>query len=139
MYKALLESSLGTNYIPGHGFDNSTREGSFSLGVTGASSGSLKEVEKVIFQTLFEVMENGLDPQLIESAIHQIEVRHKEVNPNFGLSLISSMIPYALHGNDVTVPLQLNEFVRRLKKEQAEGVPIFSDLIRKYLWDNPHK
>lgn len=139
MYKALLESSLGANYIPGHGYDTSTREGTFSIGVTGASLEAVREIEKTIFQTLSEVMETGLDQQLVDSAIHQLEVRHKEVNPNFGLSLISSMIPYALHGDDVSVPLKLNEYVKRLQKEQAEGVPVFKDLIRKYIWDNPHK
>lgn len=139
MYKALLESRLGTNYISGSGFDGSTREGTFTIGVTGTSQETVSQVEETIQRVLEEVMANGLAPELVESAIHQIEVRHKEVNPSFGLNLISSMVPYALHGEEVAVPLRLNEFVERLKKELAEGVPVFTDLIRKHILDNPHR
>lgn len=34
-YKNLLESGLGTDYIPGNGYDYTTKESAFTIGVTG--------------------------------------------------------------------------------------------------------
>jgi len=84
-------------------------------------------------------MSSGFDSRLINSAIHQIEIQHKEVKENFGLAVISTMIPYALHGEDPVVPLYINDYVRQLQKELDKGVPVFQDLVRRHLWDNQHK
>ena len=139
MYKALLESGLGNSYIPGYGYDASIKDSSFTLGLNGVAEKDTKLIEKTILNTLQNCMSQGIDKQLIESAIHQIEIRHKQVKSNYGLMLISSMIPYALHGTDPLVPLYLNQYVDRLRSELQAGKPVLEDLIKKYLWDNPHK
>ena len=139
MYKSLIESGIGIQYCPGTGYDTSTREASFIIGVNGIREDQGPEVEKTILKTLHECMSSGFDSRLINSAIHQIEIQHKEVKENFGLAVISTMIPYALHGEDPVVPLYINDYVRQLQKELDKGVPVFQDLIRRHLWDNQHK
>lgn len=112
MYKALIESGLGFAYCPGTGYDTTTREASFTIGLNGIREDQAAEVEKAILKALHECMSSGFDSRLIDSAIHQIEIQHKEVQENFGLAMISTMIPYALHGEDPVVPLYINDYVR---------------------------
>lgn len=139
MFQALLASGLGRDYVPGVGYDISTQEASFTLGLTGCSEADLPKAEKAILKTLSELLENGVPSELVESAIHKTEVKHKEVRDNFGLLLLSSLLPYTLHGSNPLIPLYLNDYLNLLRTELAEGQPVFQRLIRKYMWDNTHK
>ena len=139
MFQALLGSGLGRDYTPGVGYDISTKEASFTFGLTGCTEADLPKVEKAILKTLSELMEKGVPQELVDSAIHKTEVKHKEVRDNFGLLVLSSMLPYTLHGSNPLIPLYLNDYLSRLRTELAEGQPVFQRLIRRYMWDNTHK
>lgn len=135
-FKALIESKLGTEFIPGYGFDQSTRQGSFMVALDGVNINDDKKTEMTIKKTLEDLIEKRIDSNIIEDAIHQIEIKYKESKPNFGLQLISSMIPYALHSLDPFVPLYLNNFVNKLRISLAQNEPVFEKLIEKYLIGN---
>lgn len=139
MYKALLESGLGNNYVQGYGYDHSTRQGTFTIGLNGISKDQDQNVENVILTTLKQVASEGFDPRLIESALHQVEIRNKEAKSNYGLLLISSMIPFALHGEDPLIPLYINQYVDKLRLQLAKGEPVFQNLIHKFLLENTHR
>jgi presequence protease len=138
MYLALLESGLGNNYVQGYGYDCSTRQSSFTIGLNGIDPNQDKKIELVIKNTLQDIAANGFDPKLIESALHQVEIRNKEVKSNYGLLLISSMIPFALHGTDPLVPLHINSYVDKLRLQLAKKQPVFQDLVNKYILENNH-
>ncbi|CAG9328104.1 PITRM1_1 [Blepharisma stoltei] len=138
-YKSLLESGLGRNYIAGSGYDTTTKEATFTFGVTGMNDADSRKVENAILKTLQVCMNEEFDLNMIESTLHQIEIRNKEIKPNYGLLLISSMIPYALHGEDPLPPLYINKYINRLREELAQGIPVFQNLIREQLWNNQHK
>ena len=138
MYKALLESGLGNNYIHGYGYDYSTRQGTFTIGLNGIAQNQDKAVESIIITTLKQIANEGFDQRLIESALHQVEIRNKEVKANYGLLLISSMIPFALHGEDPLVPLNINTYVDKLRLQLSQEKPVFQDLIKMYLLENEH-
>ncbi|OMJ83886.1 hypothetical protein SteCoe_15115 [Stentor coeruleus] len=136
MFKALLESELGSDYVQGYGYDFSTRQGTFTIGLNGISEKDDKKVEETILKTLKKLVETGFDKALLESALHQFEIRNKEVKENYGLMLISSMIPFTLHSQDPLIPLKLNEFIDMLRTQLAKDEPVFQDLITKYLLEN---
>lgn len=139
MYKALLEARLGKSFISGTGFDASSRESSFTLGLNGIKESNKQIIEDTIYETLKKCMENGIDQKLIDSAIHQIEIRVKQVKSNFGLMVMSSMVPYILHNGDPLTPLYINEFVDRLRNDLHNGIPVFQNLIRDKILNNPHR
>lgn len=60
-YKSIIEKGLAPNFCPGVGFDYTTRQPTFTLGVQGITNEQLPEAEKVIMQTLRDVVENGID------------------------------------------------------------------------------
>lgn len=132
-YLSLLDSGLGRQYVVGAGYDKSTREATFTFGVNDMHENDGRKVESAILSTLKSCMENGIDESLIKSAIHSIEIKHKELKQNNGLLLISSMIPFSLHGQDPLVPLYVNDYVIRLREELAQGMPVFQNIIRTWL------
>ena len=138
MYKVLLESGLGNNYVQGYGYDHSKRQGIFTIGLNGVSANQDKNIEILILNTLRNIVSEGFDKGLLESALHQVEIRNKEVKANYGLLLISSMIPFTLHGEDPLVPLYINQYVQKLRSQLAADEPVFQSLIHKYLLENKH-
>ena len=138
MYKALITSQLGITYAPGNGYDIYTREGTFTIGVKGCKEDAIAQVEQAIQETLQTCAETGLDLELVDSAVHQIEIRNKTIKENFGLGIIASMVPYALHGDDPLVPIYINEYVERLQSDLEAGKPVFQDIIKKHLLNNQH-
>lgn len=65
-FKALVESGKAPSFCPGAGFDNTTRQATFTLGVQGVTEDGLHECEKIIFETLAKIAHDGVDGQLFE-------------------------------------------------------------------------
>ena len=73
-YKTLLESELGDNYSSGYGYDSSTQETTFSIGVDGTTADKLQLdlISKTISDTLAKLAQNGVDEKIFQSMLHQI-------------------------------------------------------------------
>ena len=65
-YKSIIESQVAPQFCPGAGFDHTPRQATFTVGVQGIKTNDFKKVEEVLFQTLQDVKENGIDPNLFE-------------------------------------------------------------------------
>jgi len=138
MYMALIESNLGNNYAPSTGYDSSTREAVFSIGLQGVSKDDFPEVERIIFSTLEQSAEQGFPPERIEAVLHRLEISQKLVNADFGLNLAASLATSWIHGGCPVSYLSINEHIKRVRARVAEG-PFFQQLIRDYLLNNKHR
>lgn len=61
-YKALIESELAPSYGPGVGYDNTTRDATFTISVDGVPTEEqecVKKLEQVIRHTLRDVAKQG--------------------------------------------------------------------------------
>jgi presequence protease len=65
-YKAIIEEGIAPNFCPGSGYDSTTRQPTFTIGVQGVTINDFTNAEKVIFQTLTDVKNNGVDSKLFE-------------------------------------------------------------------------
>ncbi|MCP4718272.1 MAG: peptidase M16, partial [Desulfobacteraceae bacterium] len=93
MRKALIDSNLGSALSDGTGFDADNRDTMFVCGLKDIAKKSIPQVEEIIFSTLGQISENGIEKQLIDSAIHQIEFYRKEITNTpypFGIKLLLS-------------------------------------------------
>jgi Zn-dependent M16 (insulinase) family peptidase len=54
-YQSLIDCNLGSEYTPNTGFDCSTRESSFSVGLQGVRSADVDTVRNVILSTFTKV------------------------------------------------------------------------------------
>ena len=69
-YKSIIEAGLAPSFCPGAGFDHTTRQPTFTLGVQGIKNENLLSSEKALFKTLTEVVEKGIDKSLFEETLH---------------------------------------------------------------------
>ncbi len=139
--KALIDSGLGSALSDGSGFDADNRDTLFACGLKDVVKDSLEQIETIVFDTLNQLVTDGIDSRLIEAAIHQIEFHRKEITNTpypFGIKLLVSFAGSWFHGGDPVKIFQFDEDIRRIQTEAAAG-PFFERYIRKYLLDNPHR
>ncbi len=139
--KALMDSQLGTALSDGTGFDAENRDTMFAVGLKDVTAGDAETVERIVFNVLEGLVEAGIDPELVASAIHQIEFHRKEVTNTpypHGIKLLVGVSASWLHGGDPQRILQLDADFERLRKALAEG-PYLENQIRAHFVDNPHR
>ncbi|CAO3625349.1 unnamed protein product [Cunninghamella echinulata] len=137
MYKALVESQLGSAYSVNVGYNQGTRISNFTVGLQGVNSKDVDQVESRIHETLEQVKENGFGKERIEAALHQMELGSKHKTARFGLTLMHGITPGWNNSADPIDLLRINKHVNRLRNE-LQYAPIFESLIDKYLLGNKH-
>jgi Zn-dependent M16 (insulinase) family peptidase len=139
--KALIDSELGSSLCDGCGFDADNRDTLFVSGLKNVEQDAAEKIEALIFEVLHDLVNKGIDKQLIESAIHQIEFRRKEITNTpypYGLKLMLTFASSWLHGGDPIKILKFDDDLERLRQELERG-PFFERQIKKYFIDNPHR
>ena len=139
--KALMDSGLGSSLSDGTGFDADYRDALFSCGLKDIQASDADQIKTLIFDTLRKLVKDGIDKELIESAIHQIEFHRKEVTNMpypYGLKLLMGFAGTWLHGGDPEEILELDALMNKMKAAIAKG-PFLEQCIQTYLLDNPHR
>ena len=139
--KALMDSQLGTALSDGTGFDAENRDTMFSIGLKDVAESAAEKIESIVFDELQKLTDDGIDPELVESAIHQIEFHRKEVTNTpypYGIKLLIGVAASWMHGGDPERILQLDADFKRLREELKNG-HFLEEKIRDYLLDNPHR
>ncbi len=139
--KALMDSELGSSLADATGYDSDNRDTMFSAGLKNVDPKDAEAIEKLVLDTLKGLAHEGIDPRLIESAIHQIEFHRKEVTNSpypYGLKLFLFLAGTWFHrGNPIEV-LNIDENLNRIREEMVKG-GFFEGLIRKYFLENSHR
>lgn len=138
-YQNIIEAGVAPAFSPGIGYDMTTKEGTFGIGVSNivVNKENIDLVEKVINDTLKQLLEEGIAEDHFESQLHSLELQVKKTRDKWGLMTISNMTSYTLHDGDPLDVFKLNEYLVRIRKDYNNG--IFEQLIQKYLIKNPHK
>lgn len=132
LYRAMIESGLGTDYTPNTGYDTSSRTGIFSVGLNGVSENNLPTIKETMAATIRETIENGFDKQKVDGLLHQLELGLKHKTASFGLDLIQRLKPGWFNGIDPFDALAWNSIVDAFKAEYAKG-RYLENLLAKYL------
>ena len=139
--KALIDSNLGSALSDATGFDADNRDTLFVCGLKDIAKESIPKVEEIIFSTLRMVAEKGIDKQLIESAIHQIEFYRKEITNSpypFGIKLLLSFAGTMIHDGDPVLCINVDNDLERLADKISQG-NFLEERIVHYFLENPHK
>jgi Zn-dependent M16 (insulinase) family peptidase len=139
--KALMDSGLGSALSDGTGFDADNRDTLFACGLKDTDETSADKIENIILDELKKLIRKGIDRELIDSAIHQIEFHRKEITNTpypYGLRLLLTIIGSWLHGGDPQRVLKLDADLDALKKKIDTG-PFLESCIQKFFLDNPHR
>ena len=75
----------------------------FTAGLEGVSANQEMKVEELIVNVFQSLVKDGIPQDLIDSSLHQIEIKLKKISGGFpyGLQLLMSSMPYILHDADV--------------------------------------
>lgn len=139
--KALMDSGLGSALSDGTGFDADNRDTLFACGLKDADEASAGEIEKIILDVFHQLTTEGIERELVESAIHQIEFHRKEITNTpypYGLKLLLTIIGSWLHGGDPGRILQLDADLKTLQAKIDAG-PFLETCIKQGFIDNPHR
>ncbi len=139
--KALIDSNLGSALSDGTGFDGDNRDTMFVCGLKDIAKTSVPKIEKIIFDTLTGLADEGIEHRLIDSAIHQIEFYRKEITNTpypFGIKLLLSFAGPLIHGGDPVACINIDDDLDRLMAELDKG-PFLEEKIRSFFLDNPHR
>ncbi|MGE0433026.1 MAG: insulinase family protein, partial [Planctomycetota bacterium] len=139
MRKALIDSGLGKDIFPGGAYEADLRQAFIAFGLRGTDADKADAIEKLILDTLNQVVEAGLDKGLIEASFHQIELGGKEIVPPFPIMLLIRANPTWYFGGDPQDGLRFSTLVEQARKKWEAEPGLFEGLIRKWLIDNPHR
>ncbi|MGE4421535.1 MAG: insulinase family protein [Pseudodesulfovibrio sp.] len=144
--KALTDSGLGDD-LAGVGLEADMRQMFFSVGLKGMHPSNAIKVESIIFHTIKELVENGIDARDIEAAVNSVEFSLRENNTGSyprGLSLMFQVLSTWLYDDDENEgdPLALLPFEKPLANIKAwleNGDKIFEELLARLFLHNPHR
>lgn len=138
---ALESTKLGSAPSPLCGLEDSNREMAFVCGVEGSRPEHAAAVEALILGVLGEVAEHGVPQEMVDAALHQLELHQREIGGDsypYGLQLILGALPTAIHRGDPIAVLNLDPVLERLRAEIRD--PGFvKRQVRTLLLDNPHR
>ncbi len=137
--KALIDSGLGSEVIGG-GFDDQRLETIFEVGLKGTEAKHEEEILDLIFFTLRGLVKNGIEKDMIESAVNTVDFRLREANfGGFAKGIVYNIQALGswLYDADPTTHLKYDVLMKKIKRKSQEGY--FEKLIEKYLLDNNHQ
>ena len=138
--KALIDSGLGEDLVGG-GLSPYQRELYFSTGLKGIAPADAGQVEELILATLAELVQQGIDPEMVEAAMNTVEFQLRENNTGSyprGLALMISSLPVWMHGGNPLDALAFEAPLERIKTRVADG-GYFEGLIQEHFLNNAHR
>ena len=115
--KALEVTNLGSVPSDMTSFDTYKKQMYFTAGLEGVSANQEMKVEELIVNVFQSLVKDGIPQDLIDSSLHQIEIKLKKISGGFpyGLQLLMSSMPYILHDADVVSSYDLETSLETLK------------------------
>ncbi|HRE46853.1 MAG TPA: insulinase family protein, partial [Aggregatilineales bacterium] len=141
LQKALIESGLGEG-LSGGGLDRDVYQYYYSLGLKNTATDAAASVETLMLNTLRDLVDNGIDPEMIEASMNTVEFSLRELNTGGfprGLALFVATLRTWTYGGDPLAPISFEAPLNAIKARIARGEAYFESLIRRYFVDNPHR
>lgn len=139
--KVLESTKLGKSPSPLTGLEADQKELVFAAGLEGVDSNKSKEVETLIMECLNKLVKDGVPKDLIESSLHQLEIRQREITGSgmpFGLQIMLTCLPACIHNDNPLNILDLDNAFNKIKNNLKTDNYI-ENLIEKNLIKNNHR
>ena len=139
--KVLENTKLGKSPSPLTGLEADQKELVFAAGLEGIDSNKFKEVEILIMDCLKKLVEDGVPKDLIDSSLHQLEIRQREITGSgmpFGLQIMLTCLPACIHNDNPLNVLDLDSAFNTIKNNLKSDNYI-ENLIDKNLIKNNHR
>lgn len=107
----------------------------------GCDASNADALEKAMRDTLEQIVARGIDLNVVENAMHQLEIARSEITGDhapFGLSLFMRSALLKQHGVNAEEGLMIHSLFDRLRQRNLANPQYLPSLIQKYFLDNPH-
>ncbi|MFZ5353606.1 MAG: insulinase family protein [Bacillota bacterium] len=135
--KALIMADLGKDVFGQ--YDNSIIQPVLSIVIKNSNESKKDEFKKVVFDTLRELCEKGIDKRLVEASINSKEFSLREADfrdyPKGLIYNIKCMDSW-LHGEDPNMHFRYEAVLEKIKSAMTSDY--FEKLIKRFLLDNKH-
>ncbi len=139
--KVLESSKLGKSPSPLTGLEADQKELVFAAGLEGVDSNKSKEVETLIMDCLKKLVKDGVPKDLIDSSLHQLEIRQREITGSgmpFGLQIMLTCLPACIHNDNPLNVLDLDSAFNTIKNN-LKTENYIENLIDRSLIKNNHR
>jgi Zn-dependent M16 (insulinase) family peptidase len=140
--QALIDSGLGEDMTPASGIESDLKQLMFCAGLRNVQSKDIQNIEKLIFDSLEEIVKKGFDSELIEGILHQVEFHGKEISRGsypYGITLMGNVFQTWLYDGDPLAGLDFAKAIEHIRNLWSGDPQIFQKMTRKWLVDNPHR
>lgn len=137
--RALIDSGLGEDLDDISGFESDLAQTIFAAGLRKCIPENASKVLECILTTLRREVEKGMDSELLEGAVRQIEFSLREVTGGhfpFNLRLAERCFRSWIYDGD---PFAHLAFEKPLSEIKSKGAAFFVELIKARLLENPHR
>ncbi|WBW97692.1 insulinase family protein [Oceanirhabdus sp. W0125-5] len=135
--KALVDANLGKDVFGS--YNNSVIQPVLSIILKNSDTDKAEEFKKVVYDTLRDLVEKGIDKDLIEASINinEFKLRESEMGGlSKGLLYAIRCMDGWLYEADPLMHLRYENELQSIKEKSKTGY--FEDLIKKYILDNKH-
>lgn len=138
--RALLDSGLckqASSFI-----DLEVSEVPWLITVRGCPPDQIDALEKLLLSTLDQISQKGIPLEMMENAIHQLELHRSEITGDhapFGLSLFMRSALLKQHGANPEEGLMIHALFDKLRRHILADPDYLSQLIQQHLIINPHR
>ena len=133
LYKALIESGLGSSFTPNTGVDTAGKVPVFSAGVTGVSEKEVPAVKDAIQEVFREAFATGFADEKVQGFLHQLELALRHRTAYFGIGVMEKTISAWFNGSDPMKELAWNDVINEFKRRYEEQDDYLQSLLHKYL------
>jgi Zn-dependent M16 (insulinase) family peptidase len=140
--RALIDSGLGEDLDDISGFDSELIQTIFAAGLRKSKVEYADKIQKLILDTLENQINNGLDKDLLEGAIRQIEFSLREITSShfpYNLRLAERCYRSWIYDGDPLAHLAFEKPLSIIKKEHEKGQSFFINLLKSNLFNNTHR
>ncbi|MFP4014960.1 MAG: insulinase family protein, partial [Chitinispirillaceae bacterium] len=139
--RALIDSGLGEDLDDMSGFDGELVQSMFAAGLRKTRPEHAEKIRDLIHTTLEKQVKEGLDKDLLEGALRQVEFHLREIAGGhfpYSLKLADRCYRSWVHEGDPLALLAFETPLSYIKEKVSEGV-FFEEIIRKNLLENKHR
>ncbi len=137
LQKALIDSRLGED-LTESGFSEYERQTCFSVGLKGTEADRAGAIRELVFKTIRDEVERGLDEDKIAAAFHRLSLSSREIGSEYPLRLMERVYRSWVYEGDPLRYLRIADYLDELHATYAQNHAIFAQIMQQELLQNPH-
>lgn len=139
--RALLGSGIGPSLAP-VGFNSGMARMSFGTGLKQIREGGAEELEQLVLQALSAIATDGLDREVLDTALDVFELENREQSRTWGFPWSVATAWFSMEhwmsGGSLEAALRNDLLLEELRRE-AQDARFLPELVRTRLLENPER